>query len=277
MFDKKKLALSGAAAILNRLYGNRSLQKMVFNAIRLNRPEITDLIVNDDVSFISYCLARRAWSKAQIMQDLWVCFEPEEMRGGFFVEFGSTNGLKNSNTWLLEKKFGWSGILAEPNPLWHFDLAANRSAQIDHRCVSSRSHNTVKFLTTDAFDPELSSIADFSRGDHFSEIRSSGTVIEVQTVSLSDLLNSYGAPDVINYLSIDTEGSELDILSAYEFDRRFDLISVENNPQTEMAIQSLLEGRGYRRVFEQFSQWDGWYVSEDVRARRTTDVVAPES
>jgi FkbM family methyltransferase len=277
MFDKRRLALSGIAAIFRKLHDSRSLQTSLFNAIRLNRPEIADLIVNDDVSFMSYCLARRAWSRAQIMQDLWVCFELDEMRAGYFVEFGSTNGLKNSNTWLLEKKFGWSGILAEPNPLWHSELAANRTARIDHRCVSSKSHTTVKFLATDSSDPELSSIVDFSRDDHFSEIRSHGRTIEVEAISLNDLLNFHDAPEVINYLSIDTEGSELDILSAYGFDRRFDLISVENNPKTERAIQELLQGKGYRRVYDQFSQWDGWYVSEDLRRRRKTEIVAPAS
>ena len=277
MLDARKLVLSGMAAPLKKVLGNTALQKMLFNAVRLNRPQIADLIVNEDVSFLSYCFARRAWSRAQILQDLWVCFELDEMRGGYFVEFGSTNGLKNSNTWLLETKFGWSGILAEPNPIWHLELASNRNAHIDHRCVSSKSNTTVKFLTTDFSDPELSSIADFSRDDHFADVRSRGTAIEVETISLGDLLSSYDAPQVINYLSIDTEGSELDILSAYGFERRIDLISVENNPKTEGIIEELLGGRGYRRVYRQFSQWDGWYVSEELRKRRTFDVVAPAS
>ncbi len=168
---RKKVCTSSMAMIFNRLHQNKNLQKAVFNAIRLNRPEVADIILDDDVSFIRYCLSRRDWSRAQILEDLWVCYELSEKRDGFFVEFGSTNGLKNSNTWLLEKKFGWSGILAEPNPIWHPELAANRNVSIDHRCVSSQSHNTVTFIATDDVEPELSSIADFSQGDHFSEVR----------------------------------------------------------------------------------------------------------
>lgn len=277
MLDARKFALSSMAMIFNRLHQNKNLQKAVFNAIRLNRPEVADIILDDDVSFISYCLSRRDWSRAQILQDLWVCYELSEKRDGFFVEFGSTNGLKNSNTWLLEKKFGWSGILAEPNPIWHPELAANRNVSIDHRCVSSQSHNTVTFIATDDVDPELSSIADFSQGDHFSEVRSKGRQIQVETISLDDLLETHHAPPVVDYLSIDTEGSELDILSAFSFDRKFDLISVENNPKTEAAIQKLLESKGYRRVFEQFSQWDGWYASARLRDGRKKEVIAPAS
>jgi FkbM family methyltransferase len=277
MFDIRKFALSGMVSPLQRVLANTAVQTILFNAIRLNRPQIADLIVNEDLRFLSYCLARRTWSRSQILQDLWVCFELGEVSGGYFVEFGSTNGLMNSNTWLLETEFGWSGILAEPNPVWHLELASNRKAHIDHRCVSSKSNASVTFLTTDSSDPELSSIAEFSRDDHFSDIRSQGTAIEVETISLEDLLNTYDAPEVINYLSIDTEGSELDILSAYGFERRFDLISVENNPKTEGMIEELLRRRGYRRVYKQFSQWDGWYVFEGLRQRQASAVVAPAS
>ncbi|WP_213500134.1 hypothetical protein [Novosphingobium decolorationis] len=55
-------------------------------------------------------MARCERSKSQIMQGLWVCYELGEKREGFFVEFGATNGLKNSNTWLLEHEL--SGIAA---------------------------------------------------------------------------------------------------------------------------------------------------------------------
>ncbi|TIX90889.1 FkbM family methyltransferase [Rhizobium sp. P44RR-XXIV] len=277
MFDVTKVAISGISAAISRFHRSKRIQRATFNAIRLDRPEISHIIRDNDARFISYCLARRDWSHAQILQDLWVCFELAEKRDGFFVEFGATNGLKNSNSWLLEKKFGWTGILAEPNPIWHSDLAVNRSGSIEHRCVSSTSNATVAFITTDASDPELSSIADFSQGDHFSGVRSRGSQIEVQTISLDDLLDMYQAPKVVDYLSIDTEGSELDILSAYSFSRQFRLISVENNPKTEPAIQKLLEDNGYRRVFEQFSQWDGWYVSRELRNGEKLNVVAPAS
>ena len=47
-------------------------------------------------------------------------------RGGFFVEFGATDGVVLSNTLLLEREFGWIGLCAEPNPKFFPQLVVNR-------------------------------------------------------------------------------------------------------------------------------------------------------
>lgn len=269
--------LSAAARIGGQIAKNASLRRRLFNAIRLNRHELRDLILDDEIRFLGYCLGRRELSRSQIMQDLWVCYELGEKPGGYFVEFGATNGKRNSNTWLLETRLGWRGILAEPNPIWHADLARNRSAHIERRCVSSSSGDIVPFLTTNDSDPELSAIVGFAGADHFADTRSRGERIEVETISLDDLLDAYRAPELIDYISIDTEGSELDILSAYSFRHRFRTISVEINPSTEEPLHALLVSKGYRRVFENFSQWDSWYVAADLRTDEPPVIAAPEA
>jgi FkbM family methyltransferase len=175
------------------------------------------------------------------------------------VEFGATNGLTNSNTWLLENAYGWSGILAEPNPVWHDDLARNRRCAIDHRCVAARSGETVDFVTTD--NPELSTIATCAANDHFASARQTAPRMAVETLSLNDLLARYEAPKRIDYMSVDTEGSELEILRAFDFDRyAVSLFSIEhNNTQNEALIDTLMHSNGYIRRFPEFSQWDAWY------------------
>jgi FkbM family methyltransferase len=274
---KRSIQKSLSSVALHAAEDPRAKQ-LLFNAIRLNRPEFARLYNNDEIRFLAYALAARELSRSQILQDLWVCFELGEKRNGFFVDFGATNGLTNSNSYLLETRFGWKGILAEPNPFWHQELATNRHVAIDHRCVSSKTGATVTFLTTNDSDPELSAIATFADGDHFAETRSQGEAIEVQTVSLMDLLREYQAPSHIDYLSIDTEGSELDTLSAFDFRRhRFSLISVEQNPRTKQGIAALLQQNGYHPVFPLFSQWDGWYVSSELRPNARPEFYVPAS
>lgn len=273
----RNIVLRSVAAVCSKCATNKAVQKLLFNAVRLDRPEVHDLLLQNDIRFVSYCLARRHLSRSQIMQDLWVCFELDEKRDGFFVEFGATNGLKNSNTCLLETKYGWKGILAEPNPVWHADLSANRDAAIEHRCVAGKTGEVVTFITTNDTDPELSSIEAFSSSDHFAAVRNQGERIKIPTISLDDLLEQNQAPLAIDYISIDTEGSELEILSSYSFRHRFKTISIENNPATEEPIDELLTSQGYIRVFKHLSQWDSWYVAKELRTSEEVVIFAPSS
>ena len=95
-----------------------------------------------------------------------------------------------------------------------------------------------------------------------------GTSYDVTTISLNDLLAEHGAPEVIDYLSVDTEGSEFDILNALDFDRwSFRILTVEHNfaPQRE-DIHALLTSKGYARVLEDVSRFDDWYVNAEARS-----------
>src|SRR5262249_24696590 len=117
----------------------------------------------DDEALFVRDLVNSTYSHAQFRQDLWVLHETGRKRDGFFVEFGATDGISLSNTYLLERDFGWRGILAEPNPVWHAGLARTRHSRIDHRCVFSHSGARVKFAATR--HPELATIAEFVSAD----------------------------------------------------------------------------------------------------------------
>ena len=98
--------------------------------------------------------------------------------------------------------------------------------------------------------------------------RRNGTIYTVKTISLTDLLEKYDSPSVIDYLSIDTEGSELDILMSLDFARyRFRTITCEHNftPARE-KILDLLTTKGYTRVLTDFSNFDDWYVDAPLAA-----------
>jgi class 3 adenylate cyclase len=92
--------------------------------------------------------------------------------------------------------------------------------------------------------------------------RADGKRYEVGTVSLTELLDEHRAPRRIDFLSIDTEGSELEILQGFDF-TRYDvrIIVVEHNHTARReAIHGLLTGNGFRRKFETCSKQDDWYV-----------------
>jgi hypothetical protein len=75
----------------------------------------------------------------------------------------------------------------------------------------------------------------------------------------------HNAPAEIDYLSIDTEGSELTILRALDFNQwRFNVITVEHNwvQSARDGIYSLLTSHGYARVLTEFSHREDWYIRE---------------
>lgn len=202
--------------------------------------------------------------KSQLGQDVFALIANNFKKNGFFVEFGATNGVRLSNTYLLEKKYGWTGILAEPAIIWHEELIANRSAQIDFGCVWT---NTGEVLDFDIIEGGggLSTISQFSACDKHVEARRKSIKTRVETISLIDLLHKYHAPETIDYISLDTEGSEFDILSTFDFTKfKFNALTVEhNNTDSREKIFNLLTTHGYSRVFENMSKWDDWYIRSD--------------
>jgi FkbM family methyltransferase len=216
-------------------------------------------------------------AKSQLGQDVLALSVHGLSDKGFFVEFGATDGLNLSNTFLLEKDFGWVGILCEPAKVWHSDLSSNRSCSIDTRCVSSHSDRLVDFA--EAPDAKFSTISEFRDQDSHLSSRKDSSIYQVKTVSLRDLLLTHNAPAQVNFLSIDTEGSEYLILEDFDFtEYKFDLICVEHNhTSNQERIFQLLTANGYKRIHTELSQWDDWYVDVenlDFRASSESSNVA---
>jgi len=200
-------------------------------------------------------------SSSQIRQDIFVLSEVNFKHGGFFVEFGATDGVELSNTLLLEREYNWKGILVEPGKVWLNKLKKNRPlSAIDTRCVWSKTGELLTFKQTN--DPVYSTVKEFTHlKSHFSA-RRKGKEFKVKSVSLNDLLSEYNAPNEIDYLSIDTEGSEFEILKSVDFKKyKFSVITVEHNFEDQRnLIFELLTSHGYKRKYENVSQFDDWYV-----------------
>jgi FkbM family methyltransferase len=204
-------------------------------------------------------------SEAQLFQDIFVLQQLNFKRGGYFVEIGVGNGKSLSNTYLLETEFGWKGILAEPNKEFIRSIKAVRAAVLDERAVYSESGKQLDFLA-DTVTGEISTLSRFRDQDHHSR---QGSTYQVTTVSINDLLAQNNAPAAIDYLSIDTEGSELEILAQLDFARyRFSVLTIEHNnvARNREAICALLEKNGYILQAAAYSKFDAWFVAKEIAA-----------
>lgn len=246
-----------ASAILNVMLDHR----------RRQRQGCGDTCARGLEDFFEFAISRVRHANGQLFQDLWALWELSGKSGGYFVEFGATNGITMSNSHLLEKHYGWTGIVAEPNPDYHARLGQERGCHISHRCVYSRSGETLPFLCTEK--GMFSRLAAINPEDHNeATMRSNARTVPVRTISLDDLLDEYDAPDEIDYMSVDTEGSELEILSAFDFGRRHvRLFTIEHNfTPLRARIHDLMRSRGYVRRFPEYTRFDDWYVHRSLAA-----------
>lgn len=154
---------------------------------------------------------------------------------GIFVEVGAYDGKTYSNTLLLEEYLGWHGLCIEPLAAAYKQLIQNRKCICIHGCIGLHS-GTRKFLEITGAPQMLSGFVDTYDPRHLQRImlelkRDGGNCKEiiVPVFNLTELLFSYNI-DHVDYLSIDTEGSELEILKSIDFKRiRIDVLTVENN------------------------------------------------
>lgn len=201
----------------------------------------------------------RKASVSQLGQDLWVLEKTNYKRGGFFVEFGATDGVLLSNTYLLEKEFGWKGICAEPNPKFFEKLKKNRNCITSNACIGGQTGEEVEFILAD----EFGGMAKYADEDQHKEKRESfkkdGQTIELKTISLHNFLIEHGAPHEIDYISIDTEGSELEIIENFPFEKwNINILTIEHNhTQKRDDLFNILSQKGYQRLD---NKWDDYYL-----------------
>lgn len=196
------------------------------------------------------------YSKSQLLQDVFVANYTGK-KNGFFVEIGATNGVDLSNTHLLEYHLNWKGILVEPARIWHKDLSLNRNVIIDTKALYSSSGERLEFIESTI--PTLSGLKKFLK----SSPKNKSYYIE--TISLGDLLKLYDAPRLIDYLSIDTEGSEYEILKVFNFNEyQFNVITIEHNYSLNRnKILDLMISNGYLHVLNEISDYEFWFIKKD--------------
>jgi FkbM family methyltransferase len=210
------------------------------------------------LSHLIFLIKYRKFSTGQLYQDLIVIAtlpDLSKLEDFYFVEFGATDGISISNSQLFEKSFGARGILSEPAKVWHENLKKNRNCNISTSCVWSSSGELMNFDETS--NPDLSRLSTITSKNKPNVMMS----YSVETVSLKDLLDKFSAPTVINFMSIDTEGTEFEILKGFDFSSyRIGTIVCEHNFRRDRKdIKMLLESQGYEQKLRPLGFFDDWY------------------
>ena len=206
-------------------------------------------------------------SRSQLNQDINVIEYYKHKQNGYFIEIGASDGISLSNTYILEKNYGWSGICVEPIPSDFEKLQKNRSCLCYDYAVYNTSNLILPFaiknfnMCSGLVNTMDNEVVINGKTYNRSVNHDLNNIINVETISFSDLLIISDAPKFIEYLSIDTEGSEFEILSSIDFDTyTFGIIDVEHNfvEPRRSKIRELLEKNNY--IYNKENQFDDNYI-----------------
>ncbi len=189
--------------------------------------------------------------------------------GGFFVELGANDGIRQSNSYLLQKKFLWGGVLIEPNPARFEECVDNRasSENISIYCAAcvpfAFDQEFVKMRNSDLMTVALGldrpldeSNSHAKLGSQFLRHSSLSYTFFATARTLTDILIEAAAPSDIDFLSLDVEGNELAVLKGLDFSRYSpQWILVESR---EKSISDYLNSNNYElfHVFEKYTRQD---------------------
>jgi FkbM family methyltransferase len=205
--------------------------------------------------FIIFLIKNYKLSHSQIYQDIFVYFFSNVKRKGFFIEIGAADGVNISNTYLLEKKFYWDGIICEPNPVHKLSNLINRKAILDTNIIDYKDFNKKYFyMNDDTFNSSINKNKKYKKK------------IYLKTISLNFLLNKYKCPRTIDYISIDTEGNEYSILRNFNFKKyNVKIFTIEHNFNNSKRknIFRIMKKNNYVRVLQNLSYMDDWYIKKD--------------
>jgi len=197
--------------------------------------------------------------KSQYGQDKFIIENVFDfMTHGYFVDIGAGDGDVISNTYVMEKELNWTGVCIEPSSVSFQKLLNNRSCICDDTLIysSKGSIHYYDIQDTGYYNEYFSSINKPS--EHFKDYN----LVQKKCDTLFNVLNGINAPTLIHYLSIDTEGSEYDILKKYfeeeylndrhVWRRRILSFSIEHNFNSEyrQKINNLMSEFCYTKVKE---------------------------
>lgn len=186
-------------------------------------------------------------------------------RNGFYIELGAHDGITQSNTFYYEKNKNWKGILIEPTKHIFEKCIKNRSKKnffYNSACVSSTfkekkiklTYSNLKTFSNKYLDKKLQtdylSKPEIYRGEKVFTF-----FIKAQT--MNSILKDANAPKIIDFLSLDTEGSEFEVLNGIDFGvYKFRYILIETNYFNKISM--FLEKKNYKFI-KKFNENDYFF------------------
>jgi FkbM family methyltransferase len=188
--------------------------------------------------------------QGQFFQDMIAYMYLPKKKDGFYIDIGANDGLMSSNTYIFEQ-IGWKGICVEPQPnIFKYYLKKFRNCDCYNVALSSHSNENVEFFQAYGANA-LSGLNEGMSEAHKNWAKEYGKVeiIKVKTMIFSELMEKYPSITEIDFMSIDVEGHEMEILKTIDFEKyKFKLITIEKSEPEK--IKNYMKEKGYKLFME---------------------------
>jgi FkbM family methyltransferase len=192
----------------------------------------------------------------QYNQDLYAYCHFKGKKDGFFIDIGANDGVTVNNTLLFEK-LGWQGICIEPQPDIFAKLQRNRSCNCYNLGILEKPGEKLDFFKVTGVSGKnewmnmLSAFGDLSKDTKKQVLGAGGKIerIQVETSTFQEVMGNHPTVHFIDYISIDVEGLEMQILRSIDFEKfSFGILDIERDAFEEdcgQELTSFLEMKGY--------------------------------
>jgi FkbM family methyltransferase len=199
-------------------------------------------------------------SYAQNLEDVMLRRALQDRTEGFYVDLGAYRPEADSVTkWFYDN--GWSGVNVEPTPALHAEFVTARVRDVNLQLAVGGTKRKASFHIEEGSG--LSHIVGEQSAD--------AQAIVVEVVTLDELLEHYTRGKQIDFLKIDVEGAEQEILAATTLPNRPRIILVEATaPNSQVGVWQGWEPHLLRLGYE-FVWFDGlnrFYLEAEERWRK---------
>lgn len=169
-------------------------------------------------------------------------------RGGVFMDLGAYDGVTGSNTLALEMFRGWTGLMVEPSPKYAAAARLARRAPVAEVAVGVEEGEAEFLHVTEGYT-QMSGLADSYSPELRAKIeadeRHRGEMLKVPVKTIAGLIAAYDLRNV-DFISLDVEGAEVDVLGGFDFARYgVHAWAIENNSGGS-EIAQVMQVAGYR-------------------------------
>lgn len=178
-------------------------------------------------------------------------------KNGIYIELGALDGVLYSNTKFFEDTLGWTGILIEPHPYKFTELTQHRPNNFLFNSLVSCHTEPLEFRYFVNGHAAVSGVENTLSQFHFDEFFDnsqwsmlSQSKMFITPRTLTDIVKETGLTH-IDFMSLDVEGHEYEVLMSWDFSVPIDIILIETlgcEPEKEQLCREILVKNGYKFV-----------------------------